>query len=110
MKPVPASEDFEQLSEFLRGIAAEAWMDGSGLVRRLVLDFSPAQLIVEFYDFDADIAVDAPPLEQVAGELPRFDGAGGGGGSGSAGSDSGSGGPEEPAGPPPEEPPGPGRM
>ena len=103
-----ASEDFEQLSEFLRGIAAEAWIDGSGLVRRLVLDFSPAQLIVEFYDFDADISVDAPPPEQVAGELPRFDGAGGGGGSVSAGSDSGSGGPEDPAGPPPEEQPGPG--
>ena len=96
-----ASEDFERLSELLRGIAAEAWIDGSGLVRRLVLDFSPAQLIVEFYDFDADIAVDAPPPEQVAGELPLFDGAGGGGGSVSAGSDSGSGGPsgpEEPAG------------
>ena len=101
-----ASEDFEQLSEFLRGIAAEAWIDGSGLVRRLVLDFLSAQFIVEFYDFDADIAVDAPPPEQVAGELPRFDyGAGGGGSGGSAGSDSGS---AEPAGPPPEEPPGPG--
>ena len=91
-----ASEDFEQLSEFLRGIAAEASIDGSGLVRRLVLDFSPAQFIVEFYDFDADIAVDAPPPEQVAGERPPFDGAGGEGGSVSAGSDSGSGGPEEP--------------
>ena len=101
-----ASEDFEQLSEFLRGIAAEAWIDGSGLVRRLVLDLLPIQLIVEFYDFDADIAVDAPPPEQVAGELPRFDdGAGGGGGSAPAGSDSGS---AEPAGPPPEEPSGPG--
>ena len=101
-----ASEDFEQLSEFLRGIAAEAWIDGSGLVRRLVLDWLPVQLIVEFYDFDADIAVDAPPPEQVAGELPRFDyGARGGAGNGSAGSDSGS---AEPAGPPPEEPPGPG--
>ena len=101
-----ASEDFEQLSEFLRGIAAEAWIDGSGLVRRLVLDFLSAQFIVEFYDFDADIAVDAPLPEQVAGELPRFDyGARGGGGSAPAGSDSGS---AEPAGPPPEEPPGPG--
>ena len=101
-----ASEDFEQLSEFLRGIAAEAWIDGSGLVRRLVLDLLPVQLIVEFYDFDADIAVDAPPPEQVAGELPRFGyGAGGGGGSAPAGSDSGS---AEPAGPPPEEPSGPG--
>ena len=90
-----ASEDFEQLSEFLRGIAAEASIDGSGLVRRLVLDFSPAQFIVEFYDFDADIAVDAPPPEQVAGEWPSFDGAGGGGGSVSAGSDSGAGGPGE---------------
>ena len=107
-----ASAEVEQLSEFLRGIAAEAWIDGSGLVRRLVLDFLPAQFIVEFYDFDADIAVDAPPPEQVAGELPRFDdGAGGGGSRWSAGSDSGSAGPSgpgEPAGPPPEEPPGPG--
>ena len=101
-----ASEDFEQLAEFLRGIAGEAWIDGSGLVRRLVLDLLPVQLIVEFYDFDADIAVDAPPPEQVAGELPRFDdGTGGGGGSAPAGSDSGS---AEPAGPPPQEPPGPG--
>ena len=99
-----ANEDLEQLSEFLRGIVAEAWIDGSGLVRRLVLDLLPVQLIVEFYDFDADIAVDAPPPEQVAGELPLFDGAGGGG-SAPAGSDSGS---AEPAGPPPAEPPGPG--
>ena len=97
-------EQLEQLSEFLRGIVAEAWIDGSGLVRRLVLDLLPVQLIVEFYDFDADIAVDAPPPEQVAGELPLFGGAGGGG-SAPAGSDSGS---AEPAGPPPEEPPGPG--
>ena len=99
-----ANEDLEQLSELLRGIVAEAWIDGSGLVRRLVLDLLPVQLIVEFYDFDADIAVDAPPPEQVAGELPLFDGAGGGG-SAPAGSDSGS---AEPAGPPPAEPPGPG--
>ena len=99
-----ANEDLEQLSEFLRGIVAEAWIDGSGLVRRLVLELLPVQLIVEFYDFDADIAVDAPPPEQVAGELPLFDGAGGGG-SAPAGSDSGS---AEPAGPPPEESPGPG--
>ena len=94
-----AGEELEQLSEFLRGIAAQAWIDGAGLVRRLVLDFSPAQFTVEFYDFDADIAVDAPPPEEVAGELPRSDGAGGGGGSVPAGSDSGSGGPEEPAAP-----------
>ena len=99
-----ANEDLERLSEFLRGIVAEAWIDGSGLVRRLVLELLPVQLIVEFYDFDADIAVDAPPPEQVAGELPLFDGAGGGG-SAPAGSDSGS---AEPAGPPPEESPGPG--
>ena len=98
------NEDLEQLSEFLRGIVAEAWIDGSGLVRRLVLELLPVQLIVEFYDFDADIAVDAPPPEQVAGELPLFDGAGGGG-SAPAGSDSGS---AELAGPPPEESPGPG--
>ena len=99
-----ANEDLERLSEFLRGIVAEAWIDGSGLVRRLVLELLPVQLIVEFYDFDADIAVEAPPPEQVAGELPLFDGAGGAG-SASAGSDSGS---AEPAGPPPEESPGPG--
>ena len=101
-----ASEDFEQLAEFLRGIAAEAWIDGSGLVRRLVLDFLSAQFIVEFHDFDADIAVDAPPPQQVAGELPRFDyGARGGGSSGSAGSDSGSSGPVEPPGPGADVPP-----
>ena len=101
-----ASEDFEQLSEFLRGTAAEAWIDGSGLVRRLVLDFLSAQFIVEFYDFDAAIEVDAPPPEQVAGELPRFDyGARGGGSGGSAGSDSGSSGPAEPPGPGEDVPP-----
>ena len=87
-----ASEEFERLSGLLEGIAAKAWMDGDGLVRRLAFDFWPARIIVEFYDFDADIVVDAPPRDQVAGELPRFDGAGDGGGSVSAGSDSGSGG------------------
>ena len=63
------------------------WIDGDQLVRRVVLDLSwmfgtdgdiPGfedaegpllQSIVEFYDFDADITVEAPPPESVAGDL-----------------------------------------
>ena len=94
-------DEFERLFElFNEGMPAEAWIDINRLARRLALDLSPVQFVFEFYDFDADISVDAPPPEQVAGEMPRFDGGGG------AGSDSG--GPEEPAGPPPEEQSGPG--
>ena len=85
------------------GIAAEAWVDGSGLVRQLALEDPPgARVTVEFYDFDAEIAVDAPPPDQVAGELPGFWG-GGGAGAGVPG-------PEPPTttttypGPPPGEP------
>ena len=95
---------YELLSETVEeGIAAEAWVDGSGLVRQLALEDPPgARVTVEFYDFDAEIAVDAPPPDQVAGELPGFWG-GGGAGAGVPG-------PEPPTttttypGPPPGEP------
>ena len=66
-------DDFEMISEWVNdGGAAEVWLDGSGLVRKLALDLVSIQLVIEFYDFDADIAVDAPPPEQIAGEMPRY--------------------------------------
>ena len=104
---VAGSDDFEPISEIVNeGLTAQAWLDDSGLVRKMAVDLSPVRLVVEFYDFDADIAVDAPPPEQIAGELPRYGSDGAGGSSGNGGGEP-SADPEPPdPGPPPDPEPG----
>ena len=72
---------FEELLSALE-ISAEVWIDDNSLIRRMSLDLSsmmgfpgaesddlPAfSMTIEYYDFDADISVEAPPPEQVVGD------------------------------------------
>ena len=68
-----------------------AWIDDSDLVRRLSIDFGslfgamgeafgddaddlPADMpgllqVIDFYDYDADISIEAPPADQIMGDL-----------------------------------------
>ena len=74
----PFAEGFEAFSAMLdTGFEVEVWIDDGNLIRRLAYDLAsmfaglagpeeaiPSNLItVEFYDFDADISVEAPPPE-----------------------------------------------
>ena len=78
----PFAEGLDQFLGFLdSGLEAEVWIDDENLVRRLAFD--PASMFagladgdagavvpsspvtLEFYDFDADISVDAPPPEVI---------------------------------------------
>ena len=76
----PFAEGLEQIFGFLdAGFEVEVWIDDENLIRRLAFDLSslfaglagpevemPSNLItLEFYDFDADISVDAPPPEAI---------------------------------------------
>ena len=73
---------FEELLSGLE-ITAEFWIDDNSLIRRMSLDLSAMMmefpgtesddlpsfsLTLEFYDFDADISVEAPPPELVVGD------------------------------------------
>lgn len=80
----PFAEGLDQIFGFLAdaGFEVEAWIDGDGLIRRLAFDLNsifaglggtgeqmPSSLItLEFYDYDADISVDAPPPEAIVDE------------------------------------------
>ena len=78
----PFADGLDQFLGFLdSGLEAEVWIDDENLVRRLAFD--PASIFaglvdgdagaavpsspvtLEFYDFDADISVDAPPPEVI---------------------------------------------
>ena len=78
--PDPLAEGLAGLFSFLdAGFVVEAWIDDESLTRRAALDLAavfsglagsdeavPSSLItVEFFDFGADISVDAPPPEAV---------------------------------------------
>ena len=86
---------FEEMFSGL-GIDVELWIDDDTLIRRMSLDLAtlligfvgeeaddmPQFLMtLEFYDFDADISVDAPPPESVTDDPSLLEGgiAGGGG-------------------------------
>ena len=82
----PFAEGFDQIFGFLDDAAfeVEVWIDDDSLIRRLAFDLAsmfaglaggdagaemPSSLItLEFYDFDADISVDAPPPEAIVDE------------------------------------------
>ena len=81
----PFAEGLEQFFGFLDSdFEVEVWIDDEGLVRRLAFDLAamfaglagegadaemPASpMALEFYDFDADISVDAPPPEAIVDE------------------------------------------
>ena len=78
----PFAEGLEQIFGFLDAeFEVEMWIDDESLIRRLSFDLAsmlagivgpeaeaemPSSLItLEFYDFDADISVDAPPPELI---------------------------------------------
>ena len=76
----PFAEGMEGFFALLdAGFQVEVWIDGENLIRRLEFDLAsmfagfagpdeavPSSLItVEFFDFDADISVDAPPPEVI---------------------------------------------
>ena len=81
----PFAEGLEQFFGFLdASFEVEVWLDDESLIRRLSFDLAslfaglvgpdddvegPSSLItVEFYDFDADISVEAPPPEAIVDE------------------------------------------
>ena len=75
-------------------LAMTAWIDDSDLVRRLSIDMGslfeafgeafeddldfPDEMtdfaqVVDFYDYDADITIEAPPADQIIGDLSDLD-------------------------------------
>ena len=81
----PFAEGLDQIFGFLdAGFEVDAWIDDESLIRRLAFDLAsmfaglagedagaqmPSSLVtLEFYDFDADISVDAPPPEMIVHE------------------------------------------
>ena len=81
----PFAEGMDQIFGFLdAGFEVDVWIDDESLIRRLAFDLAsmfaglagedagaemPSSLVtLEFYDFDADISVDAPPPEAIVGE------------------------------------------
>ena len=94
----PFAEGMEEFFAMLdTGFEVEVWIDDDNLIRRLAYDLAsmfaglagpddviPSSLItVEFYDFDADISVEAPPPETIVDDpslLRDYSGGGTGGG------------------------------
>lgn len=87
----PFAEGFEAFSAMLEaGFEVEVWIDDDNLIRRLAYDLAsmfaglagpddvlPSNLVtVEFYDFDADISVEAPPPELLVDPSLIRDGGG----------------------------------
>lgn len=79
----PFAEGMEEFFAMLdTGFEVEVWIDDDNLIRRLAYDLAsmfagltgpdeviPSSLIiVEFFDFDADISVEAPPPEMIVDE------------------------------------------
>jgi len=81
----PFAEGLDQIFGFLEaGFDVEVWIDDGSLIRRLAFDLAsmfaglagedagaeiPSSLVtLEFYDYDADISVDAPPPETIVDE------------------------------------------
>ena len=81
----PFAEGMDQIFGFLdAGFEVDVWIDDESLIRRLTFDLAsmfaglagedagagmPSSLLtLEFFDFDADISVDAPPPEAIVDE------------------------------------------
>ena len=81
----PFAEGLEQIFGFLEAdLEVEVWIDDDNLLRRLAFDLASmfaglaggdagaempsSPMTLEFYDFDADISVDAPPPEAIVDE------------------------------------------
>ena len=81
----PFAEGLDQILGFLdAGFEVEVWIDDGNLIRRVAFDLvslftgiagedagaemPSSPITLEFYDFDADISVDAPPPETIVDE------------------------------------------
>ncbi len=81
----PFAEGLEQIFGFLEAdLEVEVWIDDDNLIRRLAFDLASmfaalagddagaampsSPITLEFYDYDADIGVDAPPPEAIVAE------------------------------------------
>ena len=79
----PFAEGMEEFFALLdTGFEVEVWIDDDNLIRRLTFDLASmfadlagpdepipsTRLTLEFFDFDADISVDAPPPEAIVDE------------------------------------------
>ena len=97
----PFAEGLDEFFSMLdTGFDVEVWIDDENMIRRLAFDLAsmfaglagpdaaaeiPSSLItVEFYDFDADISVEAPPPELIVDEADLRRNAGGGAGGSAA--------------------------
>ena len=93
----PFAEGMEAFFAMLdTGFEVDVWIDDDTLIRRLAFDLAsmfaglagadeavPSSLItLEFYDFDADISVDAPPPELIVDDPSLLGRGGSGGGAG----------------------------
>ena len=93
----PFAEGLEQIFGFLEAdLEVEVWIDDDYLIRRLAFDLASvfaglagddagaampsSPITLEFYDYDADIGVDAPPPEAIVAEGLLVGSYGGGGG------------------------------
>jgi len=93
----PFAEGLEQIFGFLEAdLEVEVWIDGDNLIRRLAFDLASmfaglagedagaampsSPITLEFYDYNADIGVDAPPPEAIVDEDLLIGSYGGGGG------------------------------
>ena len=86
----PFAEGLDQIFGFLDAdLEVEVWIDDESLIRRLVFDLASlfagivgpeasselpsSPVTIEFYDFDADISVDAPPPEVIVDSIQLLD-------------------------------------
>ena len=84
------------------GLATDVWIDGEGLVRRVSLDLGSMfgnlaedfgadaeelpgfAIMIDFFDYDADITITAPPADEIVGDFSDVMGLGFDEGSGTA--------------------------
>ncbi|WP_420445238.1 hypothetical protein [Candidatus Poriferisodalis sp.] len=84
------------------GLATDIWIDGEGLTRRISLDLGSMfgdlaegfgadaedipefAIVIDFYDYDADITIEAPPADEIVGDFGDLMGLGFDEGSGAA--------------------------
>ena len=84
------------------GLATDIWIDGEGLTRRVSLDLGSMfgdlaegfgadaedipefAIVIDFFDYDADITIEAPPADEIVGDFGDLMGLGFDEGSGTA--------------------------
>ncbi len=46
-------------------VPVEVWIDGDGLVRKIVVENTGSTVVIEFFDFGAEVDIRPPPADQV---------------------------------------------